>query len=81
MKIRIELDIEVTPWTREQLEDAGFADDDAEPDGDVNAYEIGESIAAMFHPDSEAIAEALAGSELFVDLGDATLIRAEVTPQ
>jgi hypothetical protein len=77
MKIRIELEVEVSPYTREQLLDSGFEGEDAEPDTDVDAPSIARCVANMFGDDSEAVQEVFAGSELFVNIGEATVIRAE----
>lgn len=83
-KIRIELEIEVTPWSNERLaEEGGFSDEEVEfiaGDGleeEVDPQAIAECIASIFYEGSEAVAEAFGGSAIYVDIGDATLIRAE----
>lgn len=75
-KIRVTLEIEVEPLTREEMEDAGFEGEDAEPvevDAEV-ASEVGEAIVFDL-PENEGL---FSGSDLFVKVKAAELISYEV---
>jgi len=82
-KIRIEMDIEVRNMTVDELAFCGFDADDHEEYADevdnLDAREVGLCIASLFGFNSDTSDEALAGSNIFVKLGHATLIRAELS--
>lgn len=83
-KIRIELEIEARPYTEEEyaaaMEEVGLdVQDDEEPD-DVDAHAIAELLAGQFGEDSQLAEEMFAGSNIYIKLGDATVIRAEQVP-
>ncbi len=84
--IRIEIDVEVTAWADERLQsEAGFSeaemefingyDDDEEG---IPAAEIADCLVSHLNI-GEYTQEALAGSSLFYDIGEVTLVRSAVS--
>lgn len=78
-KIRISLELEVDPFTADELAKEGFEDEATEPDEitPITAHEIGDCIAG--HLPFEV--EAFAGSNLFVHVRKAKLVGAELVEE
>lgn len=78
--IRIEIEIEAREMTASEMIEEGCPEDCAEAEGYIDAQAIGEGLACMFGEDSEFAREMMAGSNVYVVLGEARLIRAEEFP-
>lgn len=78
--IRITLEIEVRPYTADELAGEGCDEEFFDGEDEIDAFQIGECVAALFHEGSDFAQEALAGSNMFVKLGDATLVHATEVP-
>jgi hypothetical protein len=78
-KIRVELELDVEPFSAEEMVKSGLDADYAEPDEEPDAAGIGECIAD--HLDTlEEVPEMFAGSNIFQHVRGAKLLRAEQVP-
>lgn len=75
-KVRIEIELDVEPFTADELIESGLDCDDAEPDEEPDATGIGECIAAYLDELEEA-PELFAGSMIFQHVRGARLVHAE----
>lgn len=75
-KVRVELELNVRPFTPDELVESGLDAENPEPDETPDAAGIGECIAGYLD-DLGDYPEMFAGSMIFQRVTGATLIRAE----